>query len=149
MSKAEAVASVDVLLKINEVVIGGQLNAELTRETQTLDITNKSCRGKREFIVLSDQWNVKCDGYYLLGDQGHRHLIDAIHNYKLLDISLRFSENYIMSGKCLIESYPIAMHDKKEVTYSLNLIGSGELKEIIISEMKDFSILDGEGEERK
>lgn len=147
MGSSEAVASVDVLLKINGVPIGGQLGATLTREIQTVDVTTKVCKGKREFMVMSDTWNVKCNGYYLLGDMGIKHLMDAVINYKLLDISVRFSEGYILDGKCLVETFPVEMRDKKEVVYSLTLVGSGVLEYKNLSDSKQFLLLNEKEEQ--
>lgn len=141
MAVSKSVASVGVVIRVGGQLIGGQLGATLNRETQTADVTTKSCNGKREFIIISDTWNVDCDGFYRLNDKGLDLLLDSVMNHTLLDIEIQVATGYVLNGKCLVESFPLEMPDKKEVQYKLTLLGSGDLIKSEINEIKEISEL--------
>lgn len=141
MPVSKSVASVGVVIKVGNQLIGGQLGATLNRETQTADITTKSCNGKREYIIISDTWNVECDGFYRLNDMGLELLMDSVMNHTPLDIQIQVAKDYVLSGKCLVESFPLQLPDKKEVKYELTLLGSGDLEKSKITAIEELNTL--------
>ena len=135
MAVTKSVASVDVLLQLqkpdgNFVDIGGQQGAFLNRETVTRDISVKANLGRTEFMILSDTWDIECNGFLKINDDGIELLHDAIFNRKYLKVKVTFSDGFTMEGDVLVKSFPVAVPNKGTVTYTLSLVGSGELRKV-------------------
>lgn len=130
ISRAVAGVEVDLFLLDGAALvrIGGQAGAKLTRSTKTQDITTKEDRGKTKYIVISDEWRVECNGFYKVHDKAIELLHDAFLNQTELAITLKMSNEYTLTGMCVLDSFPQEFPEKGNVKYTLSLIGASELE---------------------
>lgn len=117
----------DCLLSIGGVAVGAQINADLARGSQTSDITNRIALDWQESLVHTKWWRVTCNGAYVLNDEGLKALEDAFIAGSEVTILLK-APGLKFSGKGVIINFPIGAVFNKEMTYSIQLQGTGELK---------------------
>ena len=72
----------DIRLSIGEVLIGGQQNCSINRETETADTTTKDSGVWSEAEAIGLSWSVDCDGLVVVGDEGLEALETAWENLK-------------------------------------------------------------------
>ena len=142
MEVSKSVAGVDVIIRFKDgqklIPLGGQLDSKLERETEMVDITTKADLGKKRYMVVSDEWTVSCDGFYKLNDRAIELLHDSFMNYTPLSIDIKMGKGYILTGECLIESFPQDFSKTKEVKYSVSLKGSGPLERSSLKDIKEL-----------
>ena len=93
----------DIRVSVGEVLIGGQQNCSINRETETSDATTKDSGVWSESEAVGLSWSVDCDGLVVVGDEGLEALEDAWENLQQVDIKYGTSTNY-KSGKAIITS---------------------------------------------
>ena len=116
----------DIRVSVGEVLIGGQQNCSINRETETSDATTKESGVWSESEAVGLSWSVDCDGLVVVGDEGLEALEDAWENLQQVDIKYGTSTNY-KSGKAIITSLSSNSPSKDKTTYSVSLQGVGAL----------------------
>lgn len=118
---------IDVALKINDVYLGGQTDAELTISKTTIDITNKIDDEWEKMLPGNRSWEISCDGMYIKNDQSYRLLQNAfMNNEPIIALITLDDQNY--TGSCIITNFPIKASYNNTYKYRVRLLGDGELK---------------------
>ena len=63
--------SVDVVIYLNNYPLGGQQGANLVRQAQVIDITNKINAEWSESLSGTKSWSIVCSGLYIVNDKKH------------------------------------------------------------------------------
>jgi predicted secreted protein len=118
--------SIDLVLKIDNKIIGGQQSAILNRKTEIIDITNHIDNEWQESLAGTKTWFINCNGLYVINNESLALLEDAFLNNKKLTVSFAIG-NKKYEGECLIVDYPLNAIFNTQFKYSLKLLGTGQL----------------------
>ena len=118
--------SVDVVIYLNNYPLGGQQGANLVRQAQVIDITNKINAEWSESLSGIKSWSVVCTGLYIVNDNSFALLEDAFMNNKPVEVSINVGSQQL-KGKALITEFPLSAVFNKEFKYNLRLLGTGAL----------------------
>ena len=130
------IAGCDVLLKVAKdsgsgspssyTVIGGQTGATLNRSAETIDVTDKTNEGYKEYMAGLKEWSVDCEGFVVLEDNGIKILDEVFEQRKKVFLEIVMGgRKYTGSG--YITDYPIEMPLDSAVSYSLSISGASPL----------------------
>lgn len=120
--------SIDVVLSLNSIPLGGQQNASLIRQTAAIDITNKINGEWTENLAGTKSWSVQCNGLYVIDDKGFGKLEEAFMNNTKISVLISIGQKKY-EGEALLIDFPLAAVFNKEFKYNLRLMGTGALKE--------------------
>ena len=118
--------SVDVVIYLNNYPLGGQQGANLVRQAQVIDITNKINAEWSENLSGTKSWSIVCSGLYIVNDNSFALLEDAFMNNKPVEVSINVGSQQL-KGKALITEFPLSAVFNKEFKYNLRLLGTGAL----------------------
>lgn len=118
--------SVDVVIYLNNYPLGGQQGANLVRQAQVIDITNKINAEWSESLSGTKSWSIVCSGLYIVNDNSFALLEDAFMNNKPVEVSINVGSQQL-KGKALITEFPLSAVFNKEFKYNLRLLGTGAL----------------------
>lgn len=118
--------SVDVVIYLNNYPLGGQQGANLVRQAQVIDITNKINAEWSESLSGIKSWSIVCTGLYIVNDNSFALLEDAFMNNKPVEVSINVGSKQL-KGKALITEFPLSAVFNKEFKYNLRLLGTGAL----------------------
>lgn len=118
--------SVDVVIYLNNYPLGGQQGANLVRQAQVIDITNKINAEWSESLSGTKSWSIVCTGLYIVNDKSFALLEDAFMNNKPVEVSINVGSQQLR-GKALITEFPLSAVFNKEFKYNLRLLGTGAL----------------------
>lgn len=117
----------DCLLSINGEAVAAQINADLKRAVKASDVSDRIAMDWEESLPGLKNWTVTCTGAYVTNDTALLALEDAFVNKTMLDITLK-SDVLTYKGKAFITSFPIGAQFNKDVTYTIQLQGTGALE---------------------
>ena len=80
--------SVDIILYIDGLPLGGQQSANLSRQSRLIDITNRINSDWEEALGGTKSWSVMCSGIYVINDEALALLEDAFMNNKSITVAL-------------------------------------------------------------
>ena len=118
--------SVDVVIYLDNYPLGGQQGANLVRQAQVIDITNKINAEWSESLSGTKSWSIVCTGLYIVNDNSFALLEDAFMNNKPVEVSINVGSQQLR-GKALITEFPLSAVFNKEFKYNLRLLGTGAL----------------------
>ena len=118
--------SIDVVIKVNDKVVGGQQGATLTRQASIINITNKINNEWEESLTGTKSWSVMCQGLYLLNSGSLEMLEEAFLNNSKVELSFTIGEKKY-SGECLVVDFPLSTVFNSQFKYSAKFLGTGEL----------------------
>lgn len=118
--------SVDVVIYLDNYPLGGQQGANLVRQAQVIDITNKINAEWSESLSGIKSWSIVCTGLYIVNDNSFALLEDAFMNNKPVEVSINVGSQQL-KGKALITEFPLSAVFNKEFKYNLRLLGTGAL----------------------
>lgn len=121
--------SVDIILYINDLPLGGQQSANLSRQSRLIDITNRINPEWEESLAGTKSWSVMCSGMYVINDEALALLEDAFMNNKPVTVSMNTGFQHLQ-GQALITDFPLSAVFDKEFKYTLNLLGTGPLERL-------------------
>lgn len=116
----------DIKVSVGAVLIGGQQNCSINRETETSDVTTKDSGVWSEAEAIGLSWSVDLDGLVVVGDAGLKALETAWENLQQVDVKCGTASNY-KSGRAIITSLSSNSPSKEKTTYSVSLQGVGAL----------------------
>lgn len=131
-----AVRGVDVLIYVNTgtdtapvwTVVGGQRNATLSEEAETIDVTTKNSAAQ-EFEYGQYNWKISCDGVYIKDDAAYVALRNAIRQKQKVKVRIKEGDTYTAEGLALVTSNELEAPYDDAATYSVELQGTGLLTE--------------------
>lgn len=118
--------SIDVALYLDNIPLGGQQNAIITRQAEMIDITNKINGDWAENLAGKKSWSIQCSGLYVINDKAFALLEDAFMNNKSITVSIPIG-NHHLKGKALITDFPLSAVFNQEFKYNIRLLGTGAL----------------------
>lgn len=131
-----AMKGIDILILANTgtdaapvwTVVGGQRNATLHEENETIDTTAKdSASGVQTFEYGLSTWTISCDGVYVPNDNAYTTLQNAMRNKTKLKVRTKEGDAYTAEGQVLVTSRDLEGPYDGEATYSMELQGTGPL----------------------
>lgn len=123
---ADIQKGIDILVSLNDIVLGGQLNATLTCTAKAIDITNKINAEWSEYITSIKSWRIDCNGFYCKNDRAYKALQDAFFNNQRVQVSMKL-DNQKYTGYAYIIDFPVAATYNNSYKYSARFLGDGEL----------------------
>lgn len=120
------VKSIDVIISVDNIPLGGQQGAVLERKAQIIDITNKINNEWSESIAGTKSWNITCQGLYVIDDEALQKLEDCFMDNKTVQVSFAIGNNKY-SGSALLIDFPTSAIFNREFKYNLKLLGTGAL----------------------
>lgn len=132
-------AGIDVTLHCNGEVIGGQINAELMRETLVIDTTHKGSENWSSAISRVNKWEVTCNGLVLTNDTGYGSLLDAYDEGEPVEVEIKHSsyKNFYYRGQAIITAFPEEYKSTDAVRYNLTLLGVSKLMRLPLETTKE------------
>lgn len=119
----------DCLLSIGGKEVAAQINADLKRGATASDVSDRIAMEWQESLPGLKNWAVTCNGAYVVNDEALIALEDAFVNHTIIDLSLK-SDVMNYHGKAFIVAFPIGAQFNKDVTYTVQLQGTGALERI-------------------
>lgn len=118
--------SIDTIIRLNGVALGGQQGANLIRQTEAIDITNRINGEWAESLAGKKSWNIVCSGLYITNDKAFSLLEDAFMNNKIVEVLISFGATKL-KGNAIITDFPLNSVFNKEFKYNIKLLGTGAL----------------------
>ena len=126
-------AGCDVLIKIAKdgtgssfKTIGGQTGATLNRSAETIDVTDKTNNGYKEYMAGLKEWSLDCDGFVVISDEGIKILDEQFEARKPVFVEIvAAGRKYTGSG--YLTDYPIEFPLDSAVSYSFTISGASAL----------------------
>ena len=120
---------INVILYLDNKILGGQLNAQLNRSVNTIDITNKIEGDWKEYLPGTKTWNVSCNGIYLVNNEALNDLEKAFIDNKEITLKIQLN-NITYEGKAILIDFPLNTIYDSQFKYTIKLLGTGELKRV-------------------
>ena len=120
---------INVILYLDNKILGGQLNAQLNRSVNTIDITNKIEGDWKEYLPGTKTWNVSCNGIYLVNNEALNDLEKAFIDNKEITLKIQLN-NITYEGKAILIEFPLNTIYDSQFKYTIKLLGTGELKRV-------------------
>ncbi len=139
MAQGTLIKGLEVLLYVGGNVVAGQRGASLSMSADELDITDKTTRGYKAFLVGLKEWTISCDGLVCTGDVGYDALVAAFLAGDTIGIELKAmdDENKLIfgySGEVAIASMDFDAQYDDALTYSCELKGASALTNMMDAE---------------
>ena len=130
-------AGCDVLLKVAKeasggeapssyIVIGGQTGATLNRSAETIDVTDKTNEGYKEYMAGLKEWSVDFDGFVVTEDAGITLLDECFEGRQKVYLEIVMGKRKY-TGSGYITDYPVEFPLDSAVSYSLTVSGASPL----------------------
>ena len=118
---------INVILKVDNKVVGGQRNIQLNRSSNAIDITNKINSEWQENLQGLKTWGVTCNGIYLINSESLNLLEECFMESKDIEVTIIIgSKEY--NGKAIITNFPVNATYDKQFKYNITLLGNGALE---------------------
>lgn len=119
--------SISAILLVNDIPVAGQQNASLTRAMSPINITNKIDGSWQEHLSGSKNWKLSCGGIYVKNADSYQALENAFMNNEEITVKM-LMDDHAYVGQALITNFPLNAMFNKQFKYSLQLLGTGELR---------------------
>lgn len=128
-----AVKGVDILILVDTgtegspqwTPVGGQRNATLSENNDTIEVTHKASGGYKEYEYGLGDWTISADGVYISDEAGYMALVDAMRQKKKVKVRWEEAGQAVYEGLALVTSRDLEAPYDGEATYSLELQGTG------------------------
>ena len=118
---------INVILKVDNKVVGGQRNIQLNRSSNAIDITNKINSEWQENLQGLKTWGVTCNGIYLINSESLNLLEECFMESRDVEVTIIIgSKEY--NGKAIITNFPVNATYDKQFKYNITLLGNGALE---------------------
>ena len=118
---------INVILKVDNKVVGGQRNIQLNRSSNAIDITNKINSEWQENLQGLKTWGVTCNGIYLINSESLNLLEECFMESKDIEVTIIIG-NKEYNGKAIITNFPVNATYDKQFKYNITLLGNGALE---------------------
>jgi TP901-1 family phage major tail protein len=124
------IKGLEVLLYVGGNVVAGQRGASLSMSADELDITDKTTRGYKSFLVGLKEWSISCDGLVCIGDTAYDALVAAFLAGDTIEIELKNDDTFGYKGTVAIASMDFDAQYDDALTYSCELKGASALEKV-------------------
>lgn len=124
---------------IQGTLIAGQTDASLTRQKEVREIFHKDCNGNAKKSGGKNSWSLSLSGMVIFGDEGLE-LVEEIYDGDGscgVYIEMGTRRYY---GKAILVQNDMALPNDSEVTYDINVEGSGKLMKLDRGVIPKFSL---------
>ncbi len=118
---------INVILKVDNKVVGGQRNIQLNRSSSAIDITNKIKSEWQENLQGLKTWGITCNGIYVVNSESLSLLEECFMESKDVEVTIIIG-NKEYNGKAIITNFPLNATYDKQFKYSITLLGNGALE---------------------
>ena len=118
---------INVILKVDNKVVGGQRNIQLNRSSNAIDITNKINSEWQENLQGLKTWGITCNGIYLINSESLSLLEECFMESKDVEVTIIIG-NKEYNGKAIITNFPVNATYDKQFKYNITLLGNGALE---------------------
>lgn len=125
MKKVEK--GINVIIKVADKPVAGQLGATFTQSANSINVTNKINPEWQESLIGTKNWGLQCNGLYILNSESLSLLEDAFMTNKMVSAEFTLS-GMRFKGQCLIVDFPFSAVYDNSFKYTLKLLGTGELQ---------------------
>lgn len=127
----DKIRGLEVLIYIDDTVVGGQRGASLTMSADELDITDKNTTGYKKYLVGLKEWGISCDGLVVAGEAGYDALFNAFIAGNIVHVQLKKADDsFGYEGDMVVSSMDFDAQYDDALTYSCELKGAGDLTKI-------------------
>ncbi len=117
----------DVILSINDKVVGGQHNATLNRTMSPIRVTNK-INGEWETSLSGiKSWTLNCTGFIVKDEEAFQELEECFNAGTAVNVKLSDNKK-TYTGTALITSFPVSANYSTSFAYTIGLLGISELE---------------------
>jgi TP901-1 family phage major tail protein len=131
MAEVNKIKGLEVLLYVDGKVVAGQRGASLSMSADELDITDKTTRGYKSFLVGLKEWSLSCDGLVCVGDIGYDALVEAFLAGDEIEVELKNEGTFGYKGTVAIASMDFDAQYDDALTYSCELRGASALEKTV------------------
>lgn len=121
---------VDVLVSIEkdgeDLVVGGQRDATLNRDVETIDATHKLTAGWANNIAGQGSWGIETDLLILEDDESYNALEDAFENKEEVNVTFTNPSGTTYKGSAIITSFPVNAPMNDVMSSSVTFAGQGK-----------------------
>ena len=118
----------ELLLSVGENVIGGQKDASISMEADSIDISNKNDFGWSSTIGGAKSWSVSTNALFITDDAGQKALMQAFINGTNVEVVLKNTDETVyFGGTAQITSIEIGATYDDVCTLDIEMNGVGKL----------------------
>ena len=117
---------INIVLKVADKILAGQLGARLTQSASPIDITNKITGEWKEYISGLKSWQVDCNGLYVKNTDAYTQLQEAFRTNTPIDVEIVLDQHRYV-GQALLIEFPLTAMYNDTYKYNARLLGNGEL----------------------
>lgn len=117
----------DVVLSINDKIVGGQNNATLNRTMSPINVTNKINGDWETSLSGTKSWNIVCSGFVVKDEEAFEILEESFRTGAAVTVKLS-DEKRTYEGTALIIKFPVSAPYNTNFSYSIALLGISELQ---------------------
>lgn len=126
----EGPAASDNTGKPNWLLVGGQRNAPLKRQADTLDASHKTSGGWGADIPGKKSWSISYDGLQVLNDKGLDVLDAAYTNGLQVHIKIKYRDGTFRTGWASVTEFDDDNAHDAVATVSITLSGVGAISDV-------------------
>lgn len=123
------IRGVDVLVSIksgsNYITIGGQKDATLSFDSDTINITTKDDGDWRQFLAGLKSWTLSCDALYIDGDAAQIALQNAFANAQTVEVKMSKAGSFTTTGNAIVTHLEFGAPLEDAFTASVEFQGTG------------------------
>lgn len=114
---------------ITGTVIAGQTDATLSRSKEVREIFHKDCNGNAKKSGGKNSWSLSLSGMVIFGDEGLELVEEIYDGDGSCGVYIEMG-NRRYFGKAILVQNDMALPNDSEITYDINVEGSGKLHKI-------------------
>ena len=114
---------------ITGTVIAGQTDASLSRSKEVREIFHKDCNGNAKKSGGKNSWSLSLSGMVIFGDEGLELVEEIYDGDGSCGVYIEMG-NRRYYGKAILVQNDMALPNDSEVTYDINVEGSGKLHKV-------------------
>lgn len=114
---------------ITGTVIAGQTDASLSRSKEVREIFHKDCNGNAKKSGGKNSWSLSLSGMVIFGDEGLELVEEIYDGDGSCGVYIEMG-NRRYFGKAILVQNDMALPNDSEITYDINVEGSGKLHKI-------------------
>lgn len=114
---------------ITGTVIAGQTDASLSRSKEVREIFHKDCNGNAKKSGGKNSWSLSLSGMVIFGDEGLELVEEIYDGDGSCGVYIEMG-NRRYFGRAILVQNDMALPNDSEITYDINVEGSGKLHKI-------------------
>ena len=117
----------DVILSVNNKVVGGQHNATINRMMSPIKVTNKINGEWDTSLSGVRSWTLNCTGFIVKDEESFQELEECFNAGTAIEVRIS-DEEKTYTGTALITKFPLTANYSTSFAYTISLLGIDELR---------------------